>query len=360
MGINRYLYYLIFLNMIINVVVLVPNILINDRFNGALMAMLVSIPISLTLIYFFGKAIARFPGMGLPEILKDHLPKWGHHSTLFLFGVMWYLIGLIPLLVFVSIIKDYINQDNDRLLIISVLLILLVFCCRLNSKTLLYGMEVLLVINVPLVLFLIAKLLINKEMNWDAILEIGTHFFGIPSLQSIAAATFMFTGYTNMVIFQRIFEGKFKFKHIWMIGVLGLLFLLTSFFIPIGYQGTDGVANYMLPWLVTADSIRIEFFVVERVLYLFIFVYISIGLIGTIIFWHIALDLLKNIFPEKSRDKSSWAILILFSAVAMTLEIFLNEYDRYDFTSAWLIVRLFGELLLVLIMSYAARKKALK
>src|SRR5690606_25978122 len=152
-------------------------------------------------------------------------------------------------------------------------LIIVCLCCRLNATSLLYGLELLLFLISPFTFYFLGKALLNEYFNWDAVLQVGTHLFTMPNYESIAAATFIFTGYTNLIMFSRIFEQN-KIKYAWMISFVGLFVLLTSFLIPIGYQGTQGVENHIYPWFSTADSIRIELFVIERMLYVFYLIYI--------------------------------------------------------------------------------------
>lgn len=69
----RYFFlYLLFINMIVNVIVFVPRTLINERFEGAVMAIIIGIPFTIILLYFYTNALVKFPGKGLPEILYDH------------------------------------------------------------------------------------------------------------------------------------------------------------------------------------------------------------------------------------------------------------------------------------------------
>ncbi|PTY78524.1 hypothetical protein B5V88_09320 [Heyndrickxia sporothermodurans] len=52
---NRYFLYLVLINMLINVIMFVPKILIEYRFDGTVMGILIAIPISLSLTFLFIK-----------------------------------------------------------------------------------------------------------------------------------------------------------------------------------------------------------------------------------------------------------------------------------------------------------------
>ena len=73
---KRFIYVMLILNMLTNIVAYVPMILIENRSNGSVLAMVVSLPIGIIIIYLFTKYMSKFPYMGLPEILGKYTPKW--------------------------------------------------------------------------------------------------------------------------------------------------------------------------------------------------------------------------------------------------------------------------------------------
>lgn len=360
MGESRYLYYLVFLNMFVNIIFFIPNILISHRFEGALMAIFVSIPLSIGLMYLFLKYLARFPKQGLPEILEQCLFNGAHTLIKAMFGVLWFGTGLILLLAFIKINKDFINPDISRILILSLFLVLVCLASRLESTTLLFGLEILMLVNVPIILFVLIKSILNPHFSWDAIAEIGTHLLHVPSFDSLGAATFIFSGYTNMIIFHRVFGERLKGYHFGVFIIFGLLTLLTSFLIPIGFHGTYAANRYVNPWVVTADSMRIEFFIIERLVFPFIMLYFTIALISTIIHWHIAIEFFKKIPPTKWKQKGripiSWYILFLFVAITFLSNYFLDEEKLISLSNIWLQIRLIGEFFLVTVLIYATRR----
>lgn len=112
--------------------------------------------------------------------------------------------------------------------------------------------------------------------------------------------TYIFSGYLNMVFFNKVFQKPVETKRIWMFGLLGLGILLTSFYIPIGFHGADGVGDYTYPWVSTADSMRIELGIVERVMYIFIVLYTGISAISIGVHWHAANQLLTSMVKAES------------------------------------------------------------
>lgn len=91
-----------------------------------------------------------------------------------------------------------------------------------------YGLEIILFVTLPLIVYGIVKALTNPDFNWDSVLQITTYIWHKPDLMSLSAATFSFSGYINLAIFNRVFHGL-KLKHVWILGVEGLLVLLITF-----------------------------------------------------------------------------------------------------------------------------------
>ena len=87
---NRYFYYLILVTFIVNVLGAVPNTLFEAKTSGGIISMLLAIAIGTFFIYLLTVFFNRFPGLGFPELLKNHMPKWISFFLLFCFGLLWF------------------------------------------------------------------------------------------------------------------------------------------------------------------------------------------------------------------------------------------------------------------------------
>lgn len=353
---TRYLYCLVLMNCLINIVNFVPRELIDARFKGAQTSILLASVLGTFMIYLFTSLMSKFPGKGIPEIYNASLPKLLVSPFITLFALLWCLAGTITLLSFVDITLRFISPDTGPIYIIISFLAIVCFGARMDSLSLLYGLEMMLGISMPLILYTTFKAVTNPDFNWDAVMQIMTYAPHAPDLKSIVAATFSFSGYVNLAIFNRVF-GKLKLKHRWIMGVQGFVVLLLTFFVPIGYYGTVGVERHIYTWFSTADSIRIESFLIERMLYIFYFAYLTMSLVSVIIHWHIGKEMLMSLFKTSTQKVSRtklWqeaSILAFFCGVTLSL-MRLDQYQLNDLGVYFLDARGAGELLITGLLFY--------
>jgi hypothetical protein len=360
---RRFFYWLFLMNSLLNVVNFVPRELMDARFKGAQSSILVAVVLGTAFVYLFTALIAKFPGKGITEILETTFPRPVVMLLMVFFAALWCAAGLITLLSFVDITLRFISPDTGPYLVVLGFLVLVCFCAQIDSLSLLFGLEVMLGISLPLIVYMIVKAVANPDFSWDAVLQIMTYSPHAPDLNSIAAATFSFSGYINMAVFNRVFP-KLKVRHHWFLALQGLVVLLLTFYIPIGYFGTVAVERHVYTWFSTADSIRIDTFLIERMLFIFFFSYLTLSLVSVIIHWHVGKELLAWMLPSpkgrKARGKGwgEWAILGVFSAITL----FLMRLDQYQLNvlGVWFLhTRWFGELLMIILMfcCYAALRR---
>jgi hypothetical protein len=349
------------MTMLINAIINVPSILYKDRFNGAIMSMMLAIPISTVLTVVFSKSLMKFPNKGLPEIFHITLPNWIRKIILLYLGIMWYIGGLMVLVVFSIVCIRYINPDVSLLLTLFLFMLIASWGALQTSKTVLYILETIIILNVPFIGFIIVKALGSPYMDWKEVLSMGSYVWMWPTWRSIAAATYLFIGYMNMVIFNREFDGKFSLKFYWIIPVLGVFNFIASFAIPIGFHGPQAVDNYIFPWINTADSLKMEYGFIERVIFLFLILYISISLLFGIITWHVSLELIKSaLVTEKMKTWNRllpYGTLIFLVVLLLFVVNRLDEFSLFKFTQMWLSHRLFAEILLVAGIFILSRRK---
>ncbi|WP_310551073.1 GerAB/ArcD/ProY family transporter [Paenibacillus glufosinatiresistens] len=357
---TRYFYSLFLLNCLMNVIIFVPRTLVNARFQGALMSIVAASIIAPLFVYAFARLIRRFPRQGLPEILAGALPRPLAGALVFAFSLLWLLAGMVTLLSFVDITQRFISPDTGTYMVMAGFLVLVCLCCRLDPLSILYALETLLVVTLPIILYSLFKALSNPYFEWNAVLQMLTYAWHAPDFRCLSGTTYLFSGYVNLVIFNRVFK-SFKPSHFWMFGVFGLLCLLLTYLIPFGFFGTEAVGHQVYTWFSTADSIRISSFLIERMVFIFYFAYLTLSLTSCIVHWHVALSMMTSLLPKRliSRPKRRvWAeagILFLFSMIGLNL-MRLNQYEVSRLGLWFLECRWYGEMALLALLFYCFRR----
>lgn len=362
---TRYFYYSTLLCMFTNTILFVPGVLINHRFDGSLMAMAISLVIGSVLPIVFIKGISAFPGKGLPEIFRAQFSKWLAAPYLLFLGFMWMFAGTVILISYFRIIQRFINPEMNLYMLLIFLILVCIWTAHYSTRTLLYILEIMIVINLPFAGIILYKAFSANVMDWHAVMAMLDYSFDKPNLNTLGAASYIFTGYINFSILNRAFEQHAKVRYFWAIPILGLFVLATSFFIPIGFHGTQAAGDYVYTWVSTSDSMRMKFGFVERVMYVFLFMYFGIMFTFVSLLWHISAELLKGIYvPLKSinadENKSSWHSWAVFLGISLFtgwLAISNDEKQLFKLTEKWMAIRFPSELLLVAIVFWLSRRK---
>lgn len=361
---NRYFFYNFILVSFINLMLYVPHILIADRYEGAVQSLVIGAVIGTILLYLYTSALARYPGKGLPEILKLHLPNWIANTLMSFFTLMWLYATSLAIIAFAIMINRFFNPDVHVSLILAMLVLACGYAATRSSLTVMFVIEIGLIVNAPIILFVLFKAGSNPHLNWDSIRVIANYVTKAPTLASIAAASFVFTGYINMSLFNRLMPPNSRFRHRWIYPLMGFVILLTTFFVPIGIHGTETVGNYIYIWSVTADSLLMQYGFIERVLFLFLIVYLNLTLVFTMSGWHQAMEFVKSMMsnhkPEIDSEKtpvSNFVIVGVFVALTFVYILLTNEKLNMLISTYWLIFRMFVEILLVVGIFILSRRR---
>lgn len=356
---NRYFIYLVLLNMLTNVIIFVPKFLIKYRFDGMLFSIIIAIFAGMLLMYIDAKVYARFPEQGFPEIVNYRMKMPLKILVLVGFAIFWFSAGILTLFGYIDILHRFINPELSKVWLLVIFLLILCFVIQLPTKKIMYLLEITLIINVPFIAFVFIKAVSSDYMSWDSVFEVGTHFYTMPNIQSVAVASYIFSGYANIIIFNRLFKNQIKSINFVLIFGVSILTLFTSVMIPIGMHGADGIDEYLYPWIIMVDSIRLPYSPIERALFLFLMLYINITIISVSVHWHVAFELIKGIYSNKKCKKKNRLVLALFFLIPLLLIIRI-DYMHPDLISMyWLIARLFIEVLAVIgFFFFLKRRKA--
>ncbi|WP_281887673.1 hypothetical protein [Paenibacillus sp. YYML68] len=356
---------LFFVNVLVQVIVFVPSILLQERFTGGFLAIPGGIIVGTALVLLFVWSMNQFPGQGLPEMMQ-HTSAWYRIPLLLFMALMWFSAGLITMISITDITIRFINVETPGTsMIVTLTLFISIILFIHRSEHVISFVEVVLVFSMPLIFIIFFQALRNENLQWPAIMEVATHIQHLPSYQAIAASSYMFTGYTNLIIFNRLNSKPIPMKWLWFAPVLGIVNLLTSFCIPVGLHGADGVTDYTYPWVITADSLRIEYGPIERLTSIFLLLYIGVSTISILIHWHVMLQLLYAVFRTQDPKSLQHRRLTVVTLALLTVAAYFTEksvraYYIFDIAEVWMQIRLGAEFILVGVVLYLAmrRKKA--
>ncbi|WP_127529799.1 GerAB/ArcD/ProY family transporter [Paenibacillus kobensis] len=352
---NRYVMYNFVMVSLLNLMLFVPNILFQYRYHGAVSSLIAAAVIGPLFGIVFIRTITKYPGKGVPEILNENYPRWVTVPAFLFFALMWFSAASITVDAYAVLINRFFNPDANVLVILGVMCVICLYAATRSTLSMLFIMEIMLLLNVPLIVMLLVKAGGSDQMNWDAIRTASNYVQSMPKLAPLAAATFIFTGYLNLSIYNRVLPPNYKFKRGYLLPVFGIGVLATTYFIPIGLHGIDGVSSYLYVWSATSDSLAMEYGFIERVLFVFLILYLNLTLIYTASGWHQAMEMIKSCFPkykpsidEHPVPRSNYVIVSVFAVITVAALYLLNEKHLTEFTSYWLIIRMFSEYGLVI------------
>ncbi|PYI56892.1 hypothetical protein [Paenibacillus flagellatus] len=359
--INRYFYFSIAMCMLINTMMFVPSILLTYRHEGAVPALALAVPIGVGFAMLFAKSLSRHPGTGIPGIMRP-LPAVLRVPLLLYLGLMWFVAGGIVVYAFSDLTQRFVLPDTRLQLLLLLYGSAVAWCASRSSRTVLYVMEIMLTVSVPLIAFVLYKTIANEYFSWLAVWDtVSDHAFDRPSFTALCAATYVYTGYINMAAFNRVFDQKLSTRYWWAIGMAGFGVLLTSFLIPIGLHGTVGVTDYVYVWVTTADAIRAEYGFVERIMFVYLLLFLGLTLVFGSVTWHVGAELLKGAFPgnDAADRPSAVSLLICFGLLAIMIVAAYktNVKELSAFAEGRLKLRFVSEAAFVLLVAFLARRR---
>lgn len=321
---SRFLFYLILINMMTSMVSLTPRILIAGSGSGTIVSLVLALIVGIVMTYIIVSLFSHFPGQGLPEILKAYAPKWFAKPVLLFFGIAWYAAGLFTLTVYTIIIIRFLTPNMSMYTIVLTFVIVVTFGVFMKAHNILYMSEIIFIIFVPFIVFVQMKGYLSRDLNWDYVRISLMGINHLPDYGAFTSSLFIVIGTANLVIFNRVFT---KLKKPTGKGTALLTFLLayvlaSTYFLPIGFGGFESLKNTMFPWIMTSDSIRMKFGIIERIVFIFTGAFLALGVVSIIMHWHVSIQLLASVFYFKRFKWKSFnltfpLLIVMFWVVAM-------------------------------------------
>lgn len=316
--------------MVTNIPVYLPQILLAHSKEGAIPSIILGLITGLVSIYVIIKLFSRYPGKGLPELMEEYAPKWLFYPLIFYFACLWFVAGLITLIRYTFLIITFLMPETSIYIILFSFLIILPYGVTMKSNSVLYLSEIILVLLLPVFIFILIKAYSSPEVNWDFAKVAIMHSNHLPNYSAYNASTFLFLGIANLIIFNRFFTKKlnFGYKHIIVVGIFGTIALITTYFLPIAFNGFEAIQYLNYPWISTSDSIRMKFGFIERLVFIFLTFYLAMSFLSISVHWHVSLQLFKSIFKfkkVKTKNTFSYVLLLIFIIIGTITTKMLTE-----------------------------------
>jgi hypothetical protein len=351
-----------------NVMLFIPHILIQERFHGAVSGLVVAMAVGTALSWITTACFERFPGMAAPEIVKMFLPAWLAAVVIAVSTGIWISGGVLALYSFTRTMSIFFNPDMNDYVFLALVAFAGVCAGSRSTRSVQFTLEILMIVISPLAFIILYKSLTNASIRWDSIRVVAGYVRTKPTFESVAAATFLFSGYMNITMFNRLNPKGFRIRHKWIIPLISCFFAFTSFFIPIGFHGTMAVDQYMFLWSVTSDSMQMKYGFVQRVLFTFLILFSVLSLMFVMHTFHSGMEFAKSLRPRHLPQteqwpvpKINWILCGLFAILAFIYTAWANENRNQWAVMVWLVGRFLMEILTALLMIlfvWMARKRS--
>lgn len=359
---NRYVFYILWCDGIIISSLLLYNLLLNERFNGSMMAIVISAVSGMIFLVTMTKSLEHFPKQGLPEIFRMFLPAGARVSLLIFFSIMTITKGCIMIGYASSFFNLYLS-DLRTITVIAFMFLTVSWGATRSSKTILSTLELVLFICIPIMYFILTKAVFSQGIEWNSIKAMDDYALSWPKWETITAANSLFSGFVGLIVFNRVVPSKIKWKFAPIILIVNLHILVTGLLISIGIHGTYGVGNYISPMYSALDSIGNISGLFSRTIMPYFLIVLFLLLMYAAVTIHVGLELLKGCFSLKFQNNPrkeqlfSWTICCLFTVVTM---IYFNTFTlkqiKYH-TVNWLELRFYTEFLMVALVALFAVMK---
>lgn len=334
---SRFVYYLLISNMIANLIAAGPRILFAKSEEGAIVTMIIALFFGVFMNWALITSFKAFPGKSLPQVLMLHLSKWISIPALIILGVTWYVSGLQTLITYIDILLRFLTPEMSVYLVIAMFIPVVTFGIIMQSRNILFTLELVFILLFPVAAYYVVKLYFAEQVSWNHVALAMTFIDNPPDYTIFSTTIYLFVGTFDIIIFNSLLKKKMTFgiKQALIVFTLGVFAIFTTYFIPIGVLGFDQVENIMYPWILTSDSIRMKFGVIERVIFIFLLLFLAIAFLNITIHWHVACKLFQSAFgiekmKVKLREKVSLVVVVaVFWLIAIYTTLKVTEYDLF-------------------------------
>lgn len=317
-------FYLLVINSILSHFILYTPVNLHERlYKGTLISILVSLIITCINAYMVIYVYNKFKDNNIIEI----------HNILFgkVIGTIFNLIVLILNLLIsffmyrglIEIIIKYMLPSTP-IYIIAIVIIVLPYANLFNNER--SYLRYISLISVIILLYTIIQVIISsRNVNLDYIIGVFSHSKLQPDLIGIAVAGFFFSGINHLSIFNPVLSKLSWKKTCLLFASIGVITALSTILIPVGIWGPLAVQNIQLVWVTTSDTLSVELFFIERVLYILIPLFFMLASCQTLNYGFVGYTLIKKLIPNRKID----LILVnILGVLYIVFSTYIRETER--------------------------------
>ncbi|WP_235864096.1 hypothetical protein [Sutcliffiella halmapala] len=349
---QRYYIYLFYINAVVSVTAFIPQLVYKNRYNGSLTSLALSTLAGTILLLVFQSQIRKFPRQNLSEILNRVLPSFFKKSFLALNFTLSIFSGILFLHSIMQIIGEFLTLNPN--LIFYCILLLIVLSILSETNSLLFMLEMTVLFATPLILLILLRFFTDDLVLWDSINESLTYVMHSPKMNSVVAGLFVFTGFTNFLIYSEHIR-PFSKRYLWLAWTIICVIFSFSYFIPIGYFGLNGVGIENYVWITTIDSMHVDYFFLERVVIVFILALIGITLMYLILIYHSSIKFLQMMTADFG-GKTKWSGIGIVVISALITQFYVDEINLMKLFLYFFVFRIILDLLSIFLLFCASKK----
>lgn len=354
---KRYMYYVMFSMIMMGADVFTANLLASYSYKGAIAGMVAAAILAFILCYSLLKSLDKFPQKNLAEILREsRIPSFLRILFLMFFFLVWIALGWFLQGQSVIAYKFYFLPNFHHSTIWVAHAVVAAILSRLDSKSILFLCEIFFLFLLGIEVITIWMFSTYEFFSWQDILLALTYATTKPAFTTITLSSIVFAGLSTMATFNKVIaqEDK-KIKAAVYIAAFGLFMLLSRQMLVIGASGMDAAAKYSMSGFSAADSIRVEVFITERVIYFFLISITTMLLVGNILLWHSAIAMIRSTFNISPRTE--WVVMSLISLVPIILQKWFLEPSFQAAIRSFAWIHLASNFIFVVLLLYCAKRK---
>jgi len=297
------------------------------------MAIAISFVIGMILLYLFTQAAQVFPDKDIFEIAQITNQKWYLYLFLTLKTVLSLLSTNLVIGGYTLIVTRYLNPEGNVASIVIIMLVIVGFAATRNLLSVAYIVEFMTAVSIPFIAFIVFKTFTNPIFNFDSVFAVTQHYKSLPNLLTISSAAFLFSGYSHLGLFKNQEKKPLKFRYSWPAPVVVLVLLVITIFVPIGMLGTEASAQYKFVWSVATDATQMPYGFIERLMFIFIVVLLSVAVTYIVSTLSQVIDVIKRFLLQfkKDKNKKDPKFLSLYIYAIFAILVFLYGMNTNDF-----------------------------